>query len=50
MDSCEGGKEQRTRQRILDELPPDLARIVAAWPHLSENTRQAILALVESAK
>ena len=31
------------------ELPPDLAKIVAAWPKLPEHIRQALLALVASA-
>jgi hypothetical protein len=29
------------------DLPPDLARIVAAWPRLSEETRLAIIKLVD---
>ena len=30
-----------------EELPPDLARIVAAWPHLSDETRRAILKIID---
>jgi hypothetical protein len=30
-------------------LPPDLARVVEAWPQLPEPIRRAVLALVESA-
>ncbi len=40
--------EQRTKQRILADFPPDLGRIIAAWPHLSDDTRQAILAMVNA--
>jgi hypothetical protein len=31
-------------------LPPELARIVAIWLHLADDTRQAILALVDGVK
>jgi hypothetical protein len=32
------------------ELPPDLARLLEAWPKLPEHIRCAILALVDSCK
>jgi len=32
-----------------EALDPDLARILDAWPNLSEPIRRAMLALVESA-
>jgi hypothetical protein len=32
------------------QICPDLAQIIAAWPTLTEDTRQAIKALVETAK
>jgi hypothetical protein len=31
---------------VSAELPPDLAKIVAAWPNLPEPIRRAMLALV----
>jgi hypothetical protein len=31
-------------------LPPDLARVVAAWPELPEHVRATSLMLLESAK
>jgi hypothetical protein len=30
--------------------PPDLAAVAAAWPHLPEHVRQAIITLVESVR
>jgi hypothetical protein len=30
------------------ELPPDLARVVEAWPQLPEHIKAAVLALVQT--
>jgi hypothetical protein len=32
------------------ELPPDLALVVAAWPHLPEPIRAALMAMVKAAQ
>jgi hypothetical protein len=32
-----------------EEVPPDLAAVVAAWPTLPEPIRAAVLALVKAA-
>jgi hypothetical protein len=32
------------------EFPPDLARVVAAWPALPDAIKAAVLALVNAAK
>jgi hypothetical protein len=32
------------------ELPPDLARLVEAWPKLAEHIRRAILTLADGCK
>ena len=36
-------------ERLITTLPADLARLVSAWPQLSESLRQAVLAIVENA-
>jgi hypothetical protein len=35
---------------LTPELPPDLARVVAAWPDLPEPIRRAVLALIGAAQ
>jgi hypothetical protein len=50
------GSYGETPSSVAQQLPtsaetePDLARIIAAWPELSEPIRRAILALIESAR
>jgi hypothetical protein len=39
----------KTGQNEPPELPEDLARIIAAWPDLSEHIKAAVLALIETA-
>lgn len=46
--TCGGLGEQKQADSVhgnAADLPPDLAEIVAAWPHLPADTRQAILDL-----
>ena len=52
-DTSRGRSENTTRAQpehnrstTADALPPDLAKVMAAWPRLSKPIRAAILALV----
>jgi hypothetical protein len=50
LDKCENrNATARQTAHFQGVLPPDLARIVAAWPALSGDTRRAILAMMEAA-
>jgi hypothetical protein len=43
-------KTQKQGENGLQNLPPDLAKIVAVWPELPEHIKQAIKALVQTHK
>jgi hypothetical protein len=44
-----GGAESGAVSSDSSSIDPDLARIVATWPTLSESIRRAVLALVATA-
>jgi hypothetical protein len=43
-------EEQRAKQRILDQLAPDLQALVDRWSHTPEEIRRAVLALLGEAR
>jgi hypothetical protein len=48
-NTCESLMLEDDPERLITTLPADLARLVSAWPQLSESLRQAVLAIVENA-
>ena len=38
------------QQEVIDDLPPDLAEILAVWPELPNAICSAILAIVRDSK
>ena len=47
--SEEGGAESGAVAAPGAEIPPDLAMVVSAWPHLTEEERKAVLAIIRAA-
>ena len=47
--ACKEPRPIHDYDRVLELYPADLARIVCAWPRLTEPMRQAVLAIVENA-
>ncbi len=43
------GTESGTVQDENSSLPPDLAMIISSWPHLTEDDRKAVLAIIREA-
>lgn len=44
-----GGAESGAASALMANLPPDLAMVVQAWPHLDAPTRRQILDLIRTA-
>ena len=48
--SASGGAESDARFVCKPDFEPDLAKVVRAWPNLSQHIKVAIKALVDSAR
>jgi hypothetical protein len=45
--SHQGGAESGAVEGEMQKYAPDLATVIAAWPHLSETIRISIVAMVQ---